>query len=201
MAKPKLEKEKAKPIRTIAVVDGSNVMSESKRFNPKTGEYEITRNWSIDLRKLYDYLTQAKGAKEVIFFGPYYPNNPGSQKLMAKINSIGYHKRTITAVPHYRYEYDKSGRVNKILTSKGNVDAMIPVDLCLRINEYDELLFLSGDGDFLYLLKKLQARKKIVRVYAFADVTSKSIKDHFKGDFIDLTGLKNSLGYTKKPAD
>ena len=197
----KVTKRATKPVRTIAVVDGSNVMSKAKRFNPKTGEYEITRDWSIDLRKLYEYLTKSKGAKEVIFFGPYYPNNPGSQKLMAKIRAIGYHKRTITAVPHYKYEYDKNGKLNKILTSKGNVDAMIPVDLCLRVNEYEELLFLSGNGDFLYLLKKLQERKKIVRVYAFADVTSKSIKEHFKGDFVDLTALKNSLSYTKKPAD
>ena len=200
MDKPKPKKENEKPIRTIAVVDGSNVMSEGKRFNPKTGKQEITRDWSIDLRKLFDYLTKSKGANEVIFFGPYYPNNPGSQKLMAKINAIGYHKRTVTAVPHYKYEYDQNGKLNKILTSKGNVDAMIPVDLCLRIDEYDELLFLSGDGDFLYLLKRLQDRKKIVRVYAFADVTSKSIKDHFKGNFVDLTALKNSLGYIKKPA-
>lgn len=185
-------------VRTIAVVDGSNVMSKCERFNPKTGKLEVIRDWSIDLKKFYRYLTEQKGAKEVLFFGPYYPNNPKSQQLNRKLRQIGYKKRLRRAVPYWSYEYNREGELVKIKRNKANVDAMIPVDVLLRINEFDELLFCSGDGDFLYMLKRLIKRKKIVRVYAFGDVTSRDIKKYFKGDFIDLVDLKQMLGYRTK---
>ena len=122
----------------------------------------VIKNLSVDPRKLFDYFIKSKGAKEIISFGPYYLN------LMGKLKRISYKKRL--AVSFCEYERDKNGKLNRVLASKRNVDAMISVDLMTRIDEFDELLFVGGDGDFLYMLKKMQSRKKIVHVCIYGDI-------------------------------
>lgn len=190
-----MKNKKLKPVRTWAVVDGSNVMSKCKRYNPETKRTEIIRDWSADVKKLYQYLTKQKGAKKVFFFGPYYPGNPKSKYLNQKLKRIGYTVRLRKAIPYYSYERDYTGKMVKVKRSKANVDGMLPVDICLNVDKFDELLFCSGDGDFLYMMEILIKLKKIVRVYSFGDVTSGDIKRYFGGNFVDLRGLKQLIGY------
>ena len=114
----------------------------------------LIKNLSVDPKKLFDYFIKSKGVKEVVFFGPYY------------LNPTDKPKRTSSEVVFSQYERDK----NRVLASKRNIAAMVSVNLMAQIDEFDELLFVGGDGDFLHMLKKMQSKKKIVHVCIYGDI-------------------------------
>lgn len=63
-------------------------------------------------------------------------------------------------------------------------------------NAFDRVIILSGDGDFLPVLKHLRENKKEVLVLAHAPRTAKEIK-RFVGDkFMDFTYLRELLKRT-----
>ena len=69
---------------------------------------------------------------------------------------------------------------------KANCDVEMAFYLMRDKNVFDRVIILSGDGDFLHVLKHLRENKKEVLILARAPRTAKEIK-RFAGDkFINL---------------
>ena len=76
---------------------------------------------------------------------------------------------------------------------KANCDVDMAFHLMRDRDQFDEVIVLSGDGDFLPVLKFLRAENKIVRIMARGPRTAREIKQ-FAGDkFLDFTRLQHRL--------
>nr|VFJ62885.1 MAG: NYN domain-containing protein [Candidatus Kentron sp. FW] len=47
---------------------------------------------------------------------------------------------------------------------KGNVDVELTLEAAIRINDYDQAVLVTADGDFAYLVRYLHGQKKLKMV-------------------------------------
>jgi len=69
---------------------------------------------------------------------------------------------------------------------KGDWDVGIAIDAIQLCDKIDGLILVTGDGDFIPLVKYLQARAVQVEVIAFAESASKKLLEA-ADDFVDLS--------------
>jgi len=68
-------------------------------------------------------------------------------------------------------------------------------DIMKMINEFDEIIVLSGDGDFAVLLKYLAVKQKKVIVLARSERTAKEMRQLVGGDFRDFHKIRNKIEF------
>jgi uncharacterized LabA/DUF88 family protein len=86
---------------------------------------------------------------------------------------------------------------NGVFQKKANCDVDMTLFSLRYINSFDRALFLSGDGDFLPILKYLRENKKEVLVLARSKRTAREIKQ-FAGDkFLDFEFLRIYIEYKR----
>lgn len=85
------------------------------------------------------------------------------------------------------------GRVVK----KANCDVDLTFDMMRYINEYQEAIFLSGDGDFAILVQHLQKTGKSVTILARGERTAKEIRQLAAERFTDFVRLRKALEFIK----
>ena len=76
---------------------------------------------------------------------------------------------------------------------KANCDVDMTFHLMKEMNSFDRVIVLSGDGDFLPVLKHLREIRKDVIVLARSERTAKEIKQFAGSNFRDFDYLKNML--------
>ena len=104
-----------------------------------------------------------------------------------KLEKFGY---DLVLKPVKSYE-DENGNIER----KANCDVDMTVYMMKERNAFDRAIFLSGDGDFLTVLKFLKENKKDIMVLARAPRTAREIKK-FAGDkFMDFEYLRELLKY------
>jgi uncharacterized LabA/DUF88 family protein len=95
--------------------------------------------------------------------------------------------------PVKTYE-DESGNT----TRKANCDVDMAFYLMRDQDTFDRAIILSGDGDFLPILKFLRKNDKEVLVLARGPRTAKEIRSFAGGQFRDFEYLRKSLEYTEE---
>ena len=109
-------------------------------------------------------------------------------RFYLKIEKFGYQ---LVVKPVKTYEDEEGGTKRK-----ANCDVDMAFYLMRDGNAYERAVILSGDGDFLPVLKFLKENSKEVLVLARAPRTAKEIKQ-FAGDkFMDFTYLRERLKRT-----
>ncbi len=86
---------------------------------------------------------------------------------------------------------------NGIIEIKANCDVDMTFYMMNYQNEYDKVVILSGDGDFLPVLKHLQKRGKEIHILARSRRTAKEIRVFAKKSFQDFEYLKESIKQIK----
>ncbi|MBU2545191.1 NYN domain-containing protein [Patescibacteria group bacterium] len=81
---------------------------------------------------------------------------------------------------------------------KANCDVDMAFYLIKEKNNFDKVIILSGDGDFLPVLKHLKSIGKEVIILARAKRTAKEIKQFAGSNFRDFTRLKKRLEFEEK---
>lgn len=113
----------------------------------------------IDLQKLFYYLKSYPKIKEISFyFGT--DKHPASQEQIKQVKKIGY--RIVTKPVKYLPKKTEKGEI--IWIRKCDFDLEIGLDSFERLDKFEGFIFLSGDGDFATLYKRLIKRKKQVIV-------------------------------------
>lgn len=108
-------------------------------------------------------------------------------RFYQKLNSFGY-QLYLKPVKLYEQEDGTTRR-------KANCDVDMAFHLMKEKNGFDRVLILSGDGDFLPVLKYLKQSGKEVLILARGHRTAKEIKQ-FAGDkFLDFTRLEHKIKY------
>jgi uncharacterized LabA/DUF88 family protein len=173
--------------------------------------------WSVDYNKLFKYLkTKYKISKVYYYAGvelsgfKYSIINDKEIDLNKLLNYLKNKNKTaeIQKVKFYlklkQFGYNLVLKPVKIFKSNGKIErkANCDVDLTFHLmkfkDKYKNVLILSGDGDFVIVLKYLQSIGKKVQVLARAERTAREIKQLVGGDFRDFVRLRNELEFKTK---
>jgi uncharacterized LabA/DUF88 family protein len=106
-------------------------------------------------------------------------------KFYIKLKEFGF-ELMLKPVKSYTDEEGKT-------TKKANCDVDMAFHLMKDFNNYDRAIVLTGDGDFLPVLKYLKLENKYIFILARGKRTAKEIKQFAGPDFRDFTTLKKQL--------
>lgn len=202
--------------KTYAYIDASNLFYGGQK----------SLGWSIDYKKLAEYLQKRYNCKKIYYFGGIetykYPynymknetvpldellkymrrevrNNTTKKKLVAQLEK--YIQRAKFYKKLQKFGYQLVLKPVKIYWGpkgskrlKANCDLDMALGLVKDMNKYERALALTGDGDFVPVLKYLKHNHKDVLVLARGPRTAKEIR-HFAGaGFRDFEYLKYQIG-------
>ena len=112
-------------------------------------------------------------------------------KFYLKLESFGYELH-LKPVKLY-YENDETTK------RKANCDVDMTFHLMKEIDNFDKVVVLSGDGDFLPVLKHLREQKKEVVILARGPRTAREIRQFAGSKFRDFEYLKYRVKMDEKP--
>jgi len=147
--------------RVIVFIDNSNIFKGFRKYNIKA-DYEKLKNFIVRSREL-----------EAIFLyeGAVYPMSPEKKKW--------YKELTIRSGYIIRTSFDKIA--SNVATEK-KVDINIAIDIISLAyeNAYDTAVLLSGDGDFVPVVKKVKELNKNMEIWAFRYSLANTLKEELK---------------------
>ena len=108
-------------------------------------------------------------------------------RFFQKLAEFGY----ILMLKPTKTYYDGDGNPIR----KANCDVDMTLALVIERDSFDRVMVLSGDGDFLPVLKHLRAQGKEVVVMARAKRTAKDIKRFAGNRFLDFQYLQTHLEF------
>ena len=141
-------------------------------------KYSVLEDMEIDLDKLLKYLINKNQIKNI-----------QRVKFYQKLQKFGFN---LVLKPV------KIFKSKKKIERKANCDVDLTFHLMRFKDRYKKVLILSGDGDFVIVLKYLQTIGKKVQVLARAERTAREIKQLVGGDFRDFVRLRNELEFKAK---
>ena len=152
--------------------------------------YSVLDEEPIDLGKLLEFLkeklkresNQLSEAQIILL-----ERNIGKTKFYLKLKEFGY----ILRLKPTKIYKETDGTTKK----KANCDVDMTFDIMKMINEFDEIIVLSGDGDFAVLLKYLAVKQKKVIVLARSERTAKEMRQLVGGDFRDFHKIRNKIEF------
>lgn len=156
----------------FAFIDGQNLNKSIQ-----------SQGWSLDYKEFRNYLDQQYGVKKAYMFIGMVNTN---QQLYSALQDFGYHlvfKPTLAT---------RQGEL------KGNVDAEMVLYALTQINQYDQAVIVSGDGDFYTLVQYLKSQGKLKTLLVPNEKAYSNLYDSLdiKTDFVD--DLRQKLEYKKK---
>lgn len=81
---------------------------------------------------------------------------------------------------------------------KGNMDVEITTDMIEAINYVDHMFLFSGDGDFSYVVSKIQQKGIVVTVISTYPYCADELK-RTTSSYIDIENIKDSIKRTVRP--
>ena len=140
--------------------------------------------WKLDHRKFREYLaTELNVSKAYIFIGFMEEQ----QTLYSALQDAGF-------ILHFKPLIRSEDNV-----IKGNVDADMVLQAMVDISKYDNAVIVSGDGDFVGLIRHLATQNKLKKVIIPNRSTYSSLfkrLDEFGNDyFVFMNDLRDKLAY------
>lgn len=203
----------AKPPITYCFIDAANLFYGGEK----------SLGWSIDYQKLLEYLKTKYQVQKCFYYAgvdtynfPYDPLSSRSLPLEPLLTYLTHPHQSQTApttaaiqrVKFYlklkQFGYllclkpTKIFRQGRHLTKKANCDVDLTFDLMRLFPKYQQVIILSGDGDFLMVLKYLKKQGKSIKILSRGERTAKEIKRLAGKNFLDFHYLKNLIFYQKK---
>jgi uncharacterized LabA/DUF88 family protein len=141
-------------------------------------------NWKLDFKKFRIYLKEKYKVSQAFLFIGFIPEN---QDLYSSLQKDGY----ILIFKPVLFNGERQ--------PKGNVDADLVLQTMIELNNFDQAVIVSSDGDFYCLVKYLYEKGKLSRVIS-PDVKncSKLLKKTAKEKIVFMDNLRNKLEYIAK---
>ena len=151
-------------------------------------KYDYQGDETIPLKDLEEHLLQLLQSKskqlneaQILLIGKHIQR----VRFYLKLKQFGYN---LFLKPVKMYEQDDGSTKRK-----ANCDVDMAFHLMKEKDNFDRIIVLSGDGDFLPVLKYLKENKKEIMILGRANRTAKEIKQFSEGSFRDFEYLKNIL--------
>jgi len=144
--------------RIIIFIDNSNIFKGFRKYNIKA-----------DYEKLKNTIARGRDLKNIFLYeGVVYPMSPLKKKWYEDLKkNSGY---VIKA------SFDKIA-ANDAIEKKIDIKMAIDIISLAYENAYDKAVLVSGDGDFIPVVKKLKKMNKPVELWAFKYSLSNALKD------------------------
>ena len=162
-----------KPQNNYAFIDGQNLNLAIQDLG-----------WKLDFRKFRVYLSEKYSVGRAYYFIGFVE---GNNDLYASLQSYGY---VLIFKPTLK---DKEGRV------KGNCDADLVLQAMVDLNEYQQAVIVTGDGDFYSLVNYLRKKNKlrcvlVPNMYKYSALLKKTAQKHLAF----MNDLRGKLEYKRK---
>lgn len=144
--------------------------------------------WKVDFKKLMSYLKGRYQALKVLYYGGIDSNNQKQLNFYKKLEFFGYELRLVPVKTF------KDGK------KKADVDSRMTFEIMLLLNQYNNAIFMTGDGDFFWVFEYLIQTKIGVKLIANSRSTARELKQLFKQHFTDLQLLRHLVA-KKNEAD
>ncbi len=161
--------KKVNSAKIYVFIDASNIIYSSRSVG-----------WKVDFKKLLEYLKTRYGASRVLYYAGVDNENYKQLGFYEKLQQLGFELRL---VPMKKFA---DGR------KKADCDARMAFEAMLYFKEYSSAIFLTGDGDFYWLLEFLKGKKKIKLMACWAN-TAHELKELFGEEFTDFSRLGKLL--------
>lgn len=140
--------------------------------------------WKLDYRKFRVYLAEKYHVRRAYMFIGFSPWNQGLYSCLQEAGFVLKFKPTIP---------DGNGKI------KGNVDSDLVLCSIVEIQEYDQAVIVSSDGDFYSLVQHLSAEKKLKAVLS-PDLQNCSVllRKAAQGKMYFMNTLRDKLEYKRK---
>ena len=152
--------------------------------------YDYQSNHSVPLKNLEEHLLtilENRGGKlneaDILLIGRHLQR----ARFYKKLDKFGY-KLFLKPVKLYEQEDGSTKR-------KANCDVEMAFYLMKEKDNFDRVVILSGDGDFLPILKYLKEQKKEVIILARGSRTAKEIRQFAGGNFKDFEYLETKISF------
>lgn len=152
--------------RIIIFIDNSNIFKGFQKYNIKA-DYEKLKNLIARNRELQAIF---------LYEGVVYPMSPAKKKWYEELNN-----RSGYAI---KASFDK-------IASSGAIEKKVDINIAIDIislayeNAYDTAVLVSGDGDFVPVVKKVKELHKSVEVWAFRYSLANALKEELKQENIN----------------
>ena len=131
---------------------------------------------SFNYRKFWQQISSQNQIHSALAYTTYRADHDGQRKFQDALRHIGFEVK----LKPYIQRADGS--------AKGDWDVGIAIDVMELAPQVDEVILLSGDGDFDLLLKRIGELYGVkTTVYGVADLTANSLI-HQAGEFVAITG-------------
>ena len=156
-----------------AFIDGNNLHLST-----------INLGWELSQKKLRIFLTEKYGVSVAYYFIGYIEENEG---LYSNLRRNGYE------IIFKEVSRDSDDNV------KGNIDAELVLQAMIDINNYNQAVIVTSDGDFACLVKYLLEQNKLKKVLAASRSSCSRLLRKAAGTEIDfLDDLRTKLEYIKR---
>lgn len=163
-------------------IDASNLWAVQK-----------TKGTLFDLAKLKQYLRDKHKATAIrVYYYDAYPEQTTREySVDGKFKFYTYLEKALDFV--VRKKALKQIRVETehglVVEEKGNMDVEMAIDVVNQVSRYHEVVFFSGDSDFLALVRFVRNKGKKVYVYSSRNNVSTELRTGADGytDVLDIT--------------
>ncbi len=152
--------------RIIIFIDNSNIFQGFRKYSIKA-----------DYEKLKNIITRGRDLQGIFLYeGVVYPMSPEKKKWYEDLsNRSGY---VIKA------SFDKI-TFNEAIEKKIDIKIAIDIISLAYENAYDTAVLISGDGDFIPVVKKVKELDKNVEVWAFRYSLANALKEELEQENIN----------------
>jgi uncharacterized LabA/DUF88 family protein len=147
--------------------------------------YSTSKNGlRIDFEQIYNYFKTHSIFQGINYYTAYRPEDPEQEKFLDLLTK-------------YKYSLITKPIKNQNGNIKGNMDIELAVDSLLQAESYEIMVLFSGDGDFAYLVQKLEQLGKQVIVVCVGGFTSFELHTNV-GNFFFLDRIQSVWKKTSK---
>ena len=161
--------------RTSIFVDGNNMFYAQQK-----------NGWFFDPRRILDYFTEPTDVRLINAFWYTGLKDPQDQRgFRDALISLGYTVRTKILKEYYD---DSSGRYSQ----KANLDIEIVIDMFNTVDQYDQVILLSGDGDFERAIELLRSKNTHITVVSTEGMIARELRNA-TDQYIDLNRIRGRI--------
>ena len=162
--------------RLSIFVDGNNMFYAQQK-----------NGWFFDPRRVLEYFKNCQpNIRLVNAFWYTGLKDPQDQRgFRDALISLGYTVRTKILKEYYD---DASGRYSQ----KANLDIEIVVDMFNTVDQYDQVVLFSGDGDFERAIELLRSKNTHITVVSTEGMIARELRNA-TDRYIDLNEIRDSI--------
>jgi len=160
--------------RLSIFVDGNNMFYAQQK-----------NGWFFDPRRVLEHFNRPE-VKLINAFWYTGLKDPQDQRgFRDALISLGYTVRTKILKEYYD---DVSGRYSQ----KANLDIEIVVDMFNTVDQYDEVVLFSGDGDFERAIELLRSKNTHITVVSTEGMIARELRNA-TDQYVDLNDIRDQI--------